>query len=91
MFSAMAFASIIGWLSILNIIYVLGGIINFVAGIWGIVVTVVIVRKTNALSTGKAIAVVLIPIIIVTILAVIFAALAAVFLGAGLLGAMGTG
>jgi hypothetical protein len=89
--SAMSLAGLLSWLGILNIIPFLGSLVAFAAGIWSIVVTVIIVRKVNAISTGKAIAVVLIPYLMIIVIAMIFAAIAAAFIGAGLLGALGKG
>lgn len=91
LFTPIAFATILSWLGILNIIPTIGGIINFLAGIWSIVVMVVIIRKVNVLSTGKAVAVVLIPLAIILIIFMIITALAVALLGAGALSAMNTG
>ncbi|MBD3164610.1 hypothetical protein GF323_05380 [Candidatus Woesearchaeota archaeon] len=91
LFAPVAFGSILGWLSILNIIPVVGWLINFAAGIWSIVVLIIIVRKVNAFTTGKAVLAVLLPMIIVGIILAVLAAMATVFAGAGMLGAMNTG
>jgi hypothetical protein len=81
LFTVMAFASLLSWLSILNLIPNIGGIINFVAGIWSLIVLVVIIRALNSFSTGKAVLIVLIPVILVLIIAVVIAVVAALFIG----------
>ena len=86
LFTPIAFASIISWLGILNIIPFVGGIINFIAGIWSIVVTIIIVRKIYSFGTGKAVIVVLIPLVILVIIATILAVITALFVGMSVLG-----
>ena len=49
----------------------LGGIINILISIWGIVVSVVILENVHKLTRGKAVIVVLIPVIISILLIVI--------------------
>ncbi len=81
LFTPIAFISILSWLTILNIIPTLGNIINLAAGIWSIVVLVIIVRKVCDLTTGKAAAVVIIPLALFIILGVILGVVATVLLG----------
>ena len=70
-FRAQSHANILGWLGILAIIPFLGGIINILATIWGIVVSVMILENVHKLTRGKAIVVALLPIILLTLLVVI--------------------
>ena len=70
-FRAESHAAILSWLGILVMIPFLGGIINILISIWGIVVSVVILENVHKLTRGKAVIVVLIPVIISILLIVI--------------------
>lgn len=70
-FRAESHAAILSWLVILLIIPFLAGIVNFLVSIWGIVVSVVILENVHKLTRGKAIMVVLIPIIVLVLLVAI--------------------
>lgn len=66
-FRAESHAAILGWLGILAIISYLGGIITFLTSIWGLVVSVVILKNVHKLTRGKAIIVVLLPFLAVLV------------------------
>jgi len=70
-FRAESHAAILGWLGILTIIPFLGAIINIVIGIWGLVVSVMILENVHKLARGKAIIAVLLPIVVLVGIAVI--------------------
>ena len=70
-FRAESYSSILGWLGILTLIPYLGGIVTFLASIWGIVVSIVILENVHKLSRGKAIIVVLIPVVVLILLVTI--------------------
>ena len=70
-FRAESHAAILSWLVILLIIPFLAGIVNFLVSIWGIVVSVVILENVHKLTRGKAVMVVLIPIIVLVLLVAI--------------------
>ena len=63
-FRAESHSAILGWLGILTIIPLLGGIISILSSIWGIVVSVVILENVHKLPRRKAIVVILIPVIV---------------------------
>ena len=86
LFQPVSFASILSWLGILNLIIGVGNFINFLAGIWSLVVLIVIVRKINSFTTGKAIFIVLIPLIILAVIAIIILIISLTLLGTGALG-----
>lgn len=62
-------------LALANLIYILSIIplVNYLIGIWYIIVSVVAISETQKISTGKAVAVVLIPIAILMVLAFVLA------------------
>lgn len=68
LFKAVAFAQIVGWVAIVPFI---GTVISSILSIWLIVVSVVIVKNVHKLSTGRAVLVVLLPIIIIGVLALL--------------------
>lgn len=71
---------ILSWISVIPVV---GPMISGIAGLWMIVVSIIAVRKVHSLSTGKAVAVVLIPVVIAIVLGVILAAaMAALFFAA---------
>jgi hypothetical protein len=74
-FRAQSYSSVLSWLGILALIPLLGGIINFVVSIWGIVVSVVILENVHKLTRLKAIIVVVVPFLVLVLL-VAFGALA---------------
>lgn len=87
LFRVLSVGSVLSWIAVVPVI---GAFLVGIAGLWSIVVSVVAVRTVHKVSTGKAVAVVLIPIIIIAILAAIIAAaliaaLAGLFGGAALL------
>jgi len=70
-FRAESHAAILGWLGILAIIPFIGVIINIIVGIWGFVVSVIILENVHKLARGKAIIAVLLPIVVLVGLAAI--------------------
>jgi hypothetical protein len=58
---------LIGWTGVLAIIPILGQLIGLAAGIWGVIVMIVSVREVHRMSTGKAVAAVLIPIVVLIV------------------------
>jgi hypothetical protein len=81
------FANSPGVLRILGFIPVLGGLIGLLVGIWTIVTTVVAVRQSLDITTGKAIIVSIIGAIVAAIvIGIIFAALAIPAIALGALG-----
>jgi len=88
LFQPLAYLSILTWLNILNIIPNIGGLISFAVGIWSIVVLINIEKVVYGFSTGRAVMVVLIPIVIIMVIAMIIAAIAAAALGGALVGSM---
>jgi len=84
LFNPMGLSSILGWIAVIPVI---GPFLSGIAGLWGIVVTVVVVKSVHSLSTGKAAAVVLIPLVILFIIGLVLAALFVALLGAIGLGA----
>ena len=64
LFRAQSHAQILSWLGPLVIISFLGNILNFLVSLWSIVVSIVILENVHKLSRGKAIVVVLIPVIV---------------------------
>lgn len=82
LFRPLGIASIISWITVIPL---LGPMIATLAGLWMIVVEVVVIRTVHQLSTGKAVAVVLIPVVIMIIIGVVIAALiVAMFASMGL-------
>jgi len=75
LFRAMGIASILGWVTVVPII---GPILSPLVLIWSIVMDVVIIKNVHELSTGKAVWVVIIPLVIIGIIMI---ALAAVLIG----------
>ena len=71
LFRAQSHAQILSWLGPLVIISFLGNILNFLVSLWSIVVSIVILGNVHKLSRGKAIVVVLIPVIVFMLLVVI--------------------
>ncbi len=80
-FQPLSYLAILSWLGILNVVPGIGSLISFAAGIWSIVATIIITKAVHSLPTGKAVIVVLIPIIIVAGIAMVVAALALAALG----------
>jgi len=66
-------ASLITWIGIIPIV---GPVLAVLAGIWLLVVSVVVVERAHAVDRGKAIVVVAIPLLIGLIIAAIFAVIA---------------
>ena len=67
-FRAESHAAILGWLGLLvAIIPFLKVIIGILTTIWGIVVSVVILENVHKLTRGKAIVVVLLPVIVLAL------------------------
>ena len=65
LFRPLSFASLINWIAVVPVI---GPIVSMIAALWLLVVNVVTIRDVHKLSTGKAVMVVLIPIIIMLVL-----------------------
>jgi hypothetical protein len=70
-FRVVAYAAVLQLLSWLAYIPILGILVALAIGIYNVVLTVIGVREMHATTTGRAVAVVLIPVIIVLILALI--------------------
>ena len=66
-----------------------GTLLGFLIGIYGLYVQYVVIKELHGLSTGKALAVVLIPVFVVVAIVVVISILAAVLLASLLLGAAG--
>lgn len=65
------------YLTLFNLLYiipVLGPIVATIGSIWTIVMNVVLIRNVHSLSTGKAVVVVLIPLILAIIIGILAAA-----------------
>lgn len=58
---------LLGWTGVLGIIPFLGQLIALAVLIWGIVVMIVAVREVHRTTTGKAVAAVLIPIVVLIV------------------------
>lgn len=65
---AASHSTILGWSGVLGIIPFLGGFINFLVSIWGIVVSVVILENVHKLTRKNAIIVVLLPVAVIILL-----------------------
>ena len=70
-FRAESHAAILGWVGIIAITPFLGGIINILIAVWGIVVNVIILENVHKLTRGKAIVVALLPVVLFMILIVV--------------------
>ncbi|MBR9699176.1 YIP1 family protein [Candidatus Woesearchaeota archaeon] len=73
LFQPLAYARVISWLAVLNIIPLFGALITFLTGIWMIILTVIVLKNTMVLTTGRAIAVIAIPLVLIAILATVTA------------------
>lgn len=79
-FRVIANASVIMWpVYLLMLVPVLGQLVNLAVSIWFIVVLVFIVKTVHKLSTGKSIAVVLIPIAVLVLLVLVLIGVLAYF------------
>jgi hypothetical protein len=83
-----AHATILSWVSVLAFIPVLGSLLSTIAGIWELVVMVVTLKSVHKLTTGKAVIVVLIPVIVIGILMLFAAAAIMAMYGRGLGGGL---
>ena len=68
LFRVLSLTSVVFWITIIPQV---GGFIAFLAMLWGIVVGIISVSNVYNLSTGKAVAVILIPLVIAGILFVV--------------------
>ena len=81
LYKVMGLAYLIQWISVIPLI---GPILSGILGLWVIVVNVVALKTVYKLSTGKAIVVILIPLIIIVIIALVVGAeVIAALVGAG--------
>ncbi|MBA3635416.1 MAG: YIP1 family protein [Actinomycetota bacterium] len=80
-FRVVAYASVLQLLSWLAVIPILGILIGIAIAIYNLVLSVLGIREMHSTTTGRAVAVVLIPVIVITILLVLIlgAALLAIF------------
>jgi hypothetical protein len=67
-FRVVAYAAVLQLLSWLAYIPILGILVGIAIGIYNVVLTVIGIREVHATTTGRAVAVVLIPVIVVVIL-----------------------
>ena len=82
-FKALAYASAVNVFSFLAFIPILGILVIIAISIYNVVLTVIGIREMHATTTGRAVAVVLIPVVILLILgALLFAAIAAILVAA---------
>jgi hypothetical protein len=82
-FKALAYASAVNVFSFLAFIPILGILVVIAIGIYNVVLTVIGIREMHATTTGRAVAVVLIPVVIFLILGILlFAAIAAILVAA---------
>ena len=88
LYNCLTISSVLRWLMVVPIVSI---ILGPIIGVWNIVISVIVVRKVHQLTTGKAIAVVLIPIVIIIILVVLIAVLLAATLLASIGGLAGLG
>ncbi len=92
LFRSWSIANVLQWVGILGLIPFLGGLVVGLAGLWMIVVGVVIVQHVHSLSLGRAVLAVLMPIIIIgaiiLLLSLIFAATMFSFMGGSMMGRM---
>lgn len=80
-------SSVIYWVSVIPFI---GPVLSSIASLWEIVVSVVVIRDVHKLSTGKAVAVVVIPIVVVAVIALVMLTLFAATFGLGMTGYWGS-
>ena len=82
-FKALAYASAVNVFSFLAFIPILGILVVIAIGVYNVILTVIGIREMHATTTGRAVAVVLIPVVIILILgALLFAAIAAILVAA---------
>jgi hypothetical protein len=87
-YGVLGIGALISWISVIPII---GVFLSMLAGLWMIVMAIVITKTVHQLSTGKAAAVVLIPVAIVMIISFVLAAMfVALLAAAGMGGLMGS-
>jgi len=82
LFKPVGLAAVLGWIAVIPFI---GPFLSMLVSLWAIVVYVIIVKSVYDFSTGKAVAVVLIPLAIIFVLATVLA----VFVGLALLSVIG--
>lgn len=82
-FRVVGYSSVVQLVSWLSVIPILGALIALAAGIYGIVLGVLGIREIHATSTGRAVAVVLIPtaILLLFVFLVVAVVIAAIFAG----------
>jgi hypothetical protein len=82
-FRAVAYAAVLQLLSWLAFIPILGIVVAIAIAIYNVVLTVIGIREMHATTTGRAVAVVLIPVVVIGILvAIVGVAIAAIILAA---------
>jgi hypothetical protein len=85
LYRALAHASIVSWVDFVRIVPVVGGLVAMLAAIYHIVVTVVCVQTVGRCDLGKAIIIVVIPVVVCCGLA----AVAFFTVGAAIMGMIG--
>jgi hypothetical protein len=73
-FRVVAYASALQLVAWLSAIPILGALVAIVVGIYGVVLSVIGIREIHSTTTGRAVAVVLIPVVILLILGFLIAA-----------------
>ena len=82
-FRVVAYAAVLQLLSWLAVIPILGIVVAIAIAIYNVVLTVIGIREMHATTTGRAVAVVLIPVVVIGILvAIVGVAIAAIILAA---------
>lgn len=76
-FKTLMHIELLAWIMVLSFIPLLGGLLSIAVGIWALVAAIVVTQVVHKLSTGKAIATVLIPAAIIFLAVVVLLLLAA--------------
>jgi Yip1 domain len=80
----LAFASAVGILAILGLVPVFGMLIGYLLSIWSLLAAVVAIRQSFQVTTGRAIATLLVTILMMSVVAFIGLVLLAMILGSAL-------
>jgi hypothetical protein len=70
--------------AILGLIPGIGGILSFLAGIWALVASIIAIRQSLEVTTGRAVAIAIVAVIVLAIIAAIIAAIFGIALYAGI-------
>ena len=89
LFQPLAYAELLSWVAVLNPIPYAGSLANFLAGVWSIIVTIVVIKTVNKFGIGKAIAVVFVPILVLLVLMLLAILILGVAFFSSLRGMMG--